>query len=373
MERIIWALAAWAVILLNGCISNGSTRNKKQKAQPFPVTQLETKDTLLKHSYVASLQAVRNVEIRARVNGFLEKIYVDEGQDVKKGQLLFSITNEEYKAQLAEANANLSSAIAEAKAAEVDTRRVKMLVDKKVIAPTELEVANAKLTAAHARIDEARSAVTKATMHVNYTNIHAPFDGIIDRIPLKTGSLVTDGTLLTTVSDTHEMYAYFNVSETEYLEYQKSKKGPSNKTVQLILADGTSYKYPGKVETVEGEFESSTGAIAFRARFPNPQKLLKHGASGNVQLENTVEDALIIPQKAVFEMQDKNYVFVVDNANRVAMRSFMPGSRLAHCYIVKDGLQPGERIVCEGTQSIRDGMHISPVIIPLDSLLDKKM
>ena len=369
-QRYIYAML---VIILWGCTTNGNTNNKKEKAQPFPVTKLVMKDTLLKHNYVAGLQAVRNVEIRARVNGFLEKIYVDEGQEVQKGQLLFSITNEEYKARLAEANASLSSAIAEAKAAEVDTRRVKMLVDKKVIAPTELEVATAKLTAAQAKIDEARSAAATATMHLNYTNIYAPFDGTIDRIPLKTGSLVTDGTLLTTVSDTHEMYAYFNVSETEYLEYRKSQKGPSNKAVSLILADGTSYSYPGKVETIEGEFESSTGAIAFRARFPNPQKLLKHGASGSIQLENTLEDALIIPQKAVFEMQDKNYVFVVDTANRVSMRSFMPGSRLSHCYIVKNGLTAGERIVCEGTQTIREGMHIHPVTIPLDSLLKMKM
>jgi RND family efflux transporter MFP subunit len=229
-------------------------------------------------------------------------------------------------------------------------------------------VAEAKLAAVNARIDEARSAVVKAGMRLNYTNIRAPFDGIIDRIPLKTGSLVTDGTLLTTVSDTHEMYAYFNVSETEYLEYKKSKKGPDNKTVNLILADGSTYNYPGKVETIEGEFESSTGAIAFRARFPNPHKLLKHGASGNIQLENTIEDALIIPQKAVFEMQDKNYVFVVDSTNRVTMRNFAPGTRLSYSYIVKNGLQPGERIVCEGTQSLRDGMRIEPVTIPLDSL-----
>ena len=356
-------------VAVYGCTTNGNTDAGKKEAQPFPVTRLAVKDTLLQHSYVAGLQAVRNVEIRARVNGFLEKIYVDEGQQVSKGQLLFSINAEEYKAQLAAANANLSSAVAEAKAAEVDARRVKTLVDKKVIAVTELEVAEARLAAQRARIDEARSAVTKAGMHLGYTDIRAPFDGIIDRIPLKTGSLVEDGALLTTVSDTREMYAYFNVSETEYLEYQKSHKGPNNKTVTLILADGTPYSWPGKVETVEGEFESSTGAIAFRARFPNPQKLLKHGATGNIQLENALEDALIIPQKAVFEMQDKNYVFVVGEGNKVSMRSFMPGARLANCYVVKDGLQPNERIVCEGTQSIRDGMRIHPVNIPLDSLL----
>ncbi len=369
MQRYFWIITGWTVIAVYGCTTNGNTDAGKKEAQPFPVTRLAVKDTLLKHNYVADLQAVQNVEVRARVNGFLEKIYVDEGQHVDKGQLLFSINAEEYKAQLAAANANLSSAIAEAKAAEVDARRIKLLVEKKVIASTELEVAEARLAAVNARIDEARSAVSRATMHLGYTDVRAPFDGTIDRIPLKTGSLVEDGALLTTVSDTHEMYAYFNVSETEYLEYQKSHKGPSNKTVGLILADGTPYAWPGKVETIEGEFESSTGAIAFRARFPNPQRLLKHGATGNIQLVNTLDDALIIPQKAVFEMQDKNYVFVVGDGDKVSMRSFSPGARLANCYIVKEGLQPNERIVCEGIQSIRDGMHIHPVNIPLDSLL----
>jgi len=369
MKRYIWTITGWAAIFMYGCTTNGNTRKQHENARPFPVTQLVEKDTVIQHSYVASLQAVRNVEIRARVDGFLDKIYVDEGQEVKKGQLLFTINDEEYKNQLAEANANLSSATAEAKAAEVNTRRVKLLVDKKVISETELEVAEAKLAALKARVDEARSAVAKASMRLSYTNIRAPFDGIIDRIPLKTGSLVTDGTLLTTVSDTHEMYAYFNVSETEYLEYKKSKKGPDNKTVGLTLADGSEYSYPGKVETVEGEFQASTGAIAFRARFPNPHKLLKHGASGSIQLTNTIEKAVLIPQKAVFEMQDKNYVFVVDSSNRIAMRSFTPGTRLDYSYIVKAGIKPGERIVCEGTQNLRDGMHISPVPVPADSLI----
>jgi membrane fusion protein (multidrug efflux system) len=370
MQRYIWAITGWSVIAMYGCTTNGNTNTTRENEKPFPVTALVVKDTLLQHKYVASLQAVRNVEIRARVNGFLEKIYVDEGQQVKKGQLLFSINDEEYRAQLAEANANLSSAVAEAKASDVELRRVKMLVEKKVIAKTEQEVAEAKLAAVDARVDEARSAAAKAAMQLGYTDIRAPFDGVIDRIPLKTGSLVADGALLTTVSDINEMYAYFNVSETEYLEYKRSKKGPDNKTVGLILADGTPYSFPGKVETIEGEFEASTGAIAFRARFPNPHQLLKHGASGSVQLENTIEDALIIPQKAVFEMQDKNYVFVVDTgSNRVAMRNFTPGSRLSYSYIVKNGLKPGELIVCEGAQNLRDGMRIEPVNIPLDSLL----
>ena len=369
MQRYIWAIAGWSAIAIYGCTTNGNTNTAKENEKPFPVTELVVKDTLLQHKYVASLQAVRNVEIRARVNGFLEKIYVDEGQEVQKGQLLFSINDEEYRTLLAEANANLSSALAEAKASEVELRRVKMLVEKKVIAKTELEVAEAKLAAVNARVDEARSAATQAAMQLGYTDVRAPFDGVIDRIPLKTGSLVADGALLTTVSDINEVYAYFNVSETEYLEYKKSKKGPDNKAVNLILADGSAYTHPGKVETVESEFETSTGAIAFRARFPNPQKLLKHGASGNIQLENAVEDALIIPQKAVFEMQDKNYVFVVDSSNRITMRNFTPGSRLSYSYIVKNGLQAGERIVCEGAQSLRDGMRIEPVSIPLDSVL----
>ncbi|CAL1519934.1 efflux RND transporter periplasmic adaptor subunit [Chitinophaga sp. MM2321] len=371
MRQYTGILTSLIALFMAGCATKGESLNNEE-LKSLPVTKLVAMDTLLHRSYVTDIQAVQNVEIRARVNGFLDKIFIDEGQEVKKGQLLFGINDAEYRAELAKAKAVLSSVVAESKSAELELERVKMLVEKKVIAASELEVATARLAAAHAKIDEARSAESNAAMRLSYTSIRAPFDGIIDRIPLKKGSLINEGTLLTTVSDTRDVYAYFNVSETEYLQYSKAVSSGDNSYnhVQLILADGSDYNYAGKIETMEGEFEENTGSIAFRARFPNPAKLLKHGASGKVRLTTDMDNAVIIPQKAVFEMQDKNYVFIVDAANNVKMRNFVPQARFSHFYIVESGLEPGERIVCEGVRNIRDGIRIAPRMVPMDSLLN---
>lgn len=374
MKYLLWINTALVITMaIAGCNIKGEAINNDKDVASYPVTAVISKDTILHNNYVADIQAVQNVEIRARVKGFLDKIHVDEGQEVKKGQLLFSINAAEYNAELTKAKAFLSSTVADAKAASLEVERVRILVEKKVIAATELEVAEAKQVAMDAKIDEARSAMENIAMRLSYTRICAPFDGIIDRIPLKAGSLIDEGSLLTTESNTREMYAYFNVSETEYLEYIKSNKTqdpPSNQTVKLILADGSSFPWPGKIETIESEFEENTGAIAFRARFPNPDKLLKHGASGKVQLDNNLENALIVPQKAVFEMQDKNYVFVVDAANKVKMKPIVPKTRFSHFYILESGLDQGEKVIYEGVRNVRDGMQIRPLLVSVDSLIN---
>lgn len=363
MHQITGGIAiAMLAATLGGCVTKGESVNQNNDLQSFPILKLEKTDTVLYRHYVADIQAVRNVEVRARINGFINKIHIDEGQQVKKGQLLFSLNDEEHRAELARAKAALSSAIAEAKGASLEADRIKLLVEKKVISATELEVAQAKLAAFNAKIDEARSAEFNASTQLSYTSIRAPFDGFIDRIPLKAGSFVSEGNLLTSVSDIHEVYAYFNVSETEYLEYIKSGRD-ARRSVELELADGSAYHHDGNVETVESEFEENTGSIAFRARFPNPQQVLKHGASGKVTLTNRIDSCLLLPQKAVFEMQDKNYVYVLDSNNHVKMRSFEPGARISHSYLVQSGLKPGERIVYEGVRNLRDGMKISPKLV----------
>jgi membrane fusion protein (multidrug efflux system) len=372
--RFVNPLILAATVLLAACSTKSPSENSGNDAEPkvLPVTNVLVKDTNLYREYVADIQAVQNVELRARVQGFLEKIYVDEGQVVKKGQILFKINDEEYRAELAKANANLESAIAEAKASELEVDRVKIMVEKKVISKTELSVAQAKQKAVIARIEEARWAKSNAELKLSYTSIRSPFHGIIDRIPFKVGSLIDHGTLMTTVSDISEVFVYFNVSEGEYLEYVKTRvaeKGRDNSLVTLNLADGTTYPFEGSVETMGGEFQASTGSISFRARFPNPHALLKHGATGKIRLSNTLNDAIMIPQKAVFEIQDKNFVFVVDSSNQVRMRNFIPKTRFSHYYIVESGLKSGESIVYEGIQEIRDGMRIIPRKVRMDSLM----
>ncbi|MBS1602967.1 MAG: efflux RND transporter periplasmic adaptor subunit [Bacteroidetes bacterium] len=369
------ALMVLISVFQTACTTYGQPDKQSADTLRLPVLTLQQKDTLLQTAYVADIQAVKNVEIRARVKGFLESIYVDEGRLVKKGDPLFKINDEEYKVGLSRTKAALSNAIAAAKASEVEVQRVQILLDKQVVAASELEVAQAKLAADNANIEEARAAVRSAENHLSYTLIRAPFDGLIDRIPLKAGSLIDEGALLTSLSDISSMYAYFSIPENEYLQYERTRQStPDQRSteVRLTLADGSSYPYPGKIETVEGEIEQNTGSIDFRARFPNPQKLLRHGATGRLFLSSRIDDVLLIPQKSVFDIQDKSYVYVLTPDNTLKMRNFTPLTRISGAYLVRDGVRPGERILFEGTQNVREGMTILPQSITPDALQTSK-
>jgi len=207
---------------------------------------------------------------------------------------------------------------------------------------------------AQAKLDQAKAEVALAKLHLSFTEIKAPFDGTIDRIPLKLGSLVDEGELLTNLSDNSQMFAYFNVSEPEYLDYQTNIKGRGDNKVSLLLANSQPLKYKGEVETVESEFDNETGNIAFRARFPNPDKLLKNGETGKVQMTVPLKGALIIPQKATYEIQDKVYVFVVDKNGVVRSRNISISSRMPDLYVVGNTLSENDKILLEGVQKVKD-------------------
>ena len=365
----------WLVFIILGIAATSCSTQSQDSSQikdsirTIPVTELRSQSTTLLREYVGDIHAVKNVEIYARVKGYLEEVYVDEGKEVKKGQVLFRINNAEYESHLAKAKATLQSAIADAKGAELELKRVRLLVEKNVVSKTEIEVAEAKLAAANAKIEEARSEKANAALHLAQTQIRAPFDGIVDRLPSKIGSLINEGTLLTTLSDTKNVFVYFNVSENEYLEYVRARGKADNRAaiVELELADGSFFKHKGKIETMEGAFDEGTGSIAFRARFSNPEKLLKHGSTGTIRLTNSVDNAILIPQKAAFEIQDKNFVYVLQKDNKIKTRSFTPQSRLGDYYVIKSGLEAGETIVYEGLQGLKEGATINPKTISLDS------
>lgn len=359
--RLYWKTAVAASLFIAGCASN-ATENETPAVTEVPVIKLAQTDTAFHLDYVADIQAVKNVEIRAKTNGFLEKIYVDEGSTVRKGQVLFQLSNQELYNELNKAKASVQSARAAAKIASLEMERVKVLVEKKVIAKSELDLAAARLDDANARIAQATAEVADVQTRISYLSIRSPFNGVIDRIPMKSGSLITDGTLLTTISDHNQMYAYFNVSENEYLQHKKatSERLKANGAAALVLSDGTPYPHKGLIETQEAEFSDNTGSIAFRAKFPNPEAMLKHGSSGKVQLITNLEQKLLVPQKAVLEIQDKSFVFVVGADNTVKMKSFTPNLRIADFFVVEDGLQPGDVIVYEGVQNIRDGAPVKP-------------
>jgi len=296
----------------------------------------------------------------------IEKIYVEEGQKVYKGQLLFKINQEEAKLHLDRNTAALQSAKAQVRIAEVELKRIAALVDKQIVSVSEQELADAKLDAAKASVAEAIAAQNEARTLLSYTSVVAPFDGVIDRIPLRQGSLVTKGSLLTTISDLQSVYAYFDVPEQEYISLLQEARGTSvSGKVQLTLADGSLYPLYGDIKSAESEIDGSTGSIAFRAIFSNPDRLLKHGATGTLHINKPVDDVLLVPQKSVFEIQDKSYVYVLEKDNTVKMKNFEPAERIGSYYIVASGLSAQDRIVFEGAQSLRDGVTIKPVAAKL--------
>ncbi len=336
MKNLI--LGICTVIIVSSCTNEETTQ--KQAIESYPVTSPIKIDTTLSTDYVAEINAIQNVEIRARVKGYLDKVYIDEGKYVKQGQLLFTINNQELNEEVVKATAVLKSIISELKATEINLSNVKRLVEKNVISTTELEAAKNKVEMMKAKVDEAKANEAFAKIQQSYTQIKAPFNGIVNRIPNKIGSLVEDGTLLTNISNNSEVFAYFDVSEKEYLNYITNFKenAQNSSNVTLILANGAEHPFKGKIETSEGEIDRSTGNIAFRARFNNPDKILKHGASGKVRLLKDYKNALIIPQKATFEIQDRMYVYVLDNKNQVKIQAITSKHRMPHYYIVDSGL-----------------------------------
>jgi|WetSurMetagenome_2_1015567.scaffolds.fasta_scaffold24508_2 RND family efflux transporter MFP subunit len=358
----------FVVTLLVSCSSN---KKVSEQVDNYEVVKPIVTNTSVSTDYVAEIQALQNVELRSRVKGYLDKIYIDEGKFVKQGQILFSISSQEYQEELTKAQAELNSALSDVNTSQLELKNVKILVEQNIVSATELEIAQAKLEAAQARVDEAKANQSSATLNLSYTIIKAPFDGVVNRIPYKIGSLIDEGTLLTSISNDKEMYAYFNVSEKEYLDFQKDKEQMNNKEVSLILADGQEYKYKGIIETVDGEIDKSTGNIAFRAIFNNPNMLLRHGSTGKIVISKSVNNAIMIPQKSTFEVQERTYVYVVDSDNIVKLRSITPQYRLEDMYIVSQGLEPDDQFLYEGLQLVKEGDKIIPHPMNLSALIKK--
>lgn len=327
------------------CLYGCTTKNQEpEEAFHYTATRPVSIDTTYTKEYVAQIRSVRNIELRAQEKGYLQNIYVDEGQTVAAGQLLFRIMPKLYEAELLKAQA-------ERKAAEIEWQNAKLLASKNIVSPNEQAVALA-------RLEHANAEVALAKVHLSFTEIRAPFAGTIDRLPNKLGSLIEEGELLTSLSDNSGMFAYFNVSEPEYITYQTDVKGRGDSAVTLLLANGQPLAYKGKVEVIEGEFDNETGNIAFRARFPNPDKLLRNGETGKVLMQFPIHNALVIPQKATYEIQDKKYVFIIGKDQSVQSREITVAAELPDLYILRDGLSGGDRILLEGVQKVREGEKI---------------
>ncbi|MGN7782993.1 efflux RND transporter periplasmic adaptor subunit [Niabella sp. 22666] len=364
--------------LLQSCTSGSANPGPQNQPPALPVMGVPISPVTVYQEFSASLEGKVNVEIRPQVDGYLEKIYVDEGAYVTAGQPLFKINGQLYNEVLNNARANVLAAQANVQKAQVDLDRLQPLVDNAVISDVQLKTAKANYNAATAALAQARAMVGNAQINVGYTTIKAPVSGYIGSIPFKTGSLVGRGEAqpLTVVSEVNTMYAYFSMSEPDFIAFknkytgetieQKLKNVPS---VELLLADNTVYPQQGTIELVQGQFDKTIGAITFRAAFPNPNKVLRSGNTGKIRLPQLFNQVLVVPQEATFEIQDKVFVFTVDNNNKVASKPIDLSGKNSYYYFVNKGLSPGEKIVLSGTGNLKEGTQIQPQWVSADSLL----
>lgn len=347
MKRMFILAIAATVFIFSSCKHK---EEEKETETKFLVTSPIERDTIIYKEYVGQVQSSSHIEIRSQERGYLEKIFVDEGQFVKKGTLLFKIMPLVYQAEVAKAKAEMEFA-------EIEYKNTKSLADNNVVSPNELALAKAKL-------DKAKAELALAQAHLGFTEIRAPFDGIMDRFEKRLGSLIEEGELLTTLSDNSKMWVYFNVPEAEYLDYVKKAKAQSAPKVLLQMANKELFEVPGIVETIEADFNNETGNIAFRATFQNGRGILRHGETGNILMPVTLKNAILIPQKATFDVLDKKFVYIVDANNVLKAQQITIAQELPHVYVVGSGLTANDKILAEGLGKVKNNEKITYEFVP---------
>lgn len=351
MKRIFISFCA-VVVAMTGCQQHP---HENHQAAVFTVSAPVRRDTTIYNKYVCQIRSIQHIELRALERGYLQKIYVDEGQAVKKGQLLFQLLPIIYEAEMQKAKAEVNFA-------EIEYKNTKALADSNIVSKNELALAKAKL-------EKAKAELSLAQAHLSFTEIHAPFDGIVGRFnDVRLGSLLEEGDLLTTLSDNSKMWVYFNVPESEYLDYAMRYKTDSALRVKLELANGKMFPQDGIVETIESDFNNETGNIAFRATFKNPNKLLRNGETGNIYMSVPLNNALLVPQKATFEILDRKYVYVVKN-DTVRSREIKVANEMPHLYVVSQGITEKDTILVEGIRKVKNNQPIQHKFESLTQIL----
>lgn len=340
-SKILMGIGLVALMFHASCESK---HHGEEEAGTFLVTSPIEKDTLIYKEYVSQVNSIQHIELRALEKGYLEKIYVDEGQKVKKGQLMFKIMPLIYQAEMEKAKA-------EANFVEIEYLNTKSLADSNIVSSNELALAKAKLAKANAELNLANA-------HLGFTEIRAPFDGIMGRFQVRLGSMLEEGELLTTLSDNSQMWVYFNVPEAEYLDLVTSNSLENLPKVVFQMANSRNFPNPGIIETIESDFNNETGNIAFRATFPNEKSILRHGETGNIKMPIPLTQALIIPQKATFEILDKKYVYVVSEDGTIQSREIHILAEMPHLFVVKDGITAQDKILIEGLRKVENNQKI---------------
>lgn len=353
MKKVLLLVGIGATLLCH--TSCESKKEEKQEDITLLVTNPLKKDTTITNGYVCQIRSIQHIEIRALEKGYLQNIFVDEGKYVKQGQTMFQIMPTMY-------NAEFKKAEAEVNFVEREYLNTKSLADSNIVSKNELALAKAKL-------DKAKAEMAIAQVHLGFTTIKAPFSGIMDHFQVRLGSLVDEGDLLTTLSDNSQMWVYFNVPEAEYLNIKTNQNKDDMLNVKLLMANNQLFKYAGVVQTIEADFNNETGNIAFRATFPNPEGLLRHGETGSIVITKPLKAALLIPQKATFEVLEKKYVYVVDKNSVIRSREIKIAAELPHLFVVESGLKEDDKILLEGLRQVSENQKIKYKFLQPDSVI----
>ncbi len=356
----------------------GNQQGSSDKPKTYEVIQLQPQSTTLFKDYPSTLEGEQTVEIRPKIAGYIDEILVDEGAYVKKGEVLFHLFANDIRASVRSAEAQVKVAEADVASAKINLEKTRPLVDKNIISKFELESVESTLQAKEAQLAQAKAMLANAQASLQYTVITSPASGYIGNFPYRVGSLVssTINSPLTTVSNTSNMYAYFAMNEKEFLAMIKNLEGNNLQKkleklpdVLLVMADNSLYEFPGQVETASGLVDIQTGAVNMRATFPNPKGILRSGGSGSVRIPRHIDSAIIIPQKATYELQNKHFVYVVGSDNKVKNTEIeVLVGNLKDSYVVTNGLKTGDKIVIEGIASLQNDQLINPKVVEAKDL-----
>lgn len=368
MKKQIYFLSSLLVIISLLSCNNKQEEKKENLPMPYKVVQVTKENTTLLTEYPTKLEGITDIDIRAKIDGYIEKIFIEEGQEVRKGQILFKLETQTATQDAAAAKAKVD-------AAQIEVNRLKPLVDRKIISDVQLESSKANLAST-------KSTYQSIIARINYATIKSPVNGMVGTLPLRIGSYVSSQTAepLTRISDISKVYAYFSVNEKEQLDIMMNAEGKSFQdkiskmpAVNLVLSNGQVYEESGKIETFSGQANTQTGSFNVRASFPNPNKLLRSGGSGNIQIPTELKDVILIPQNATVELQDKRIALIVDNENKVKFVPIVvravPGGKF---FVVDSGLTTNDKFLVEGVGIITEGTVIKPEVIDLKQLENSK-
>ncbi len=362
------ALPLIAAAILYSCGSGNAQENSQQMpALPTDFIQVKSGDEDVSTGYPGSMEGQDNVEIKAQITGYLEAVYIKEGQYVTKGQTLFRINPSVYNEQVNTNQAALKAALAAQETARLEVEKLKPLVEGKVVSDMQLKTAQANFKAAAAQVAQAQSSLGSSKINANFTYIKAPVSGYIGRIPNRVGNLISpsDATPLTTLSNINTVNVYFSMNEADFIAHSRAATaGNKTENVELILADGSKYGLPGKLESASGNFDRTTGSIQMKAVFQNPDKLLRSGGTGRVMIHNALDGVVKLPKTSVKDIQDKFFVYKLEGKDKVKMTQIKVSGSTSQDYFIREGVNAGDKIAINRIDALTDGAQVVAKVMP---------